>query len=409
MVKSTSTFDVLHTTTLATDALDRALTPALRLEGVMNQSLAASRAMEEALRPLRTLDETIRRAADPFFGMSEATRKAMMDPLAGLSDAMRRATDPLSGMSETLRRAVDPWAGLSEAMRKAVMDPLAGVSEVLRRATDPLMGISDALRNAAIGLDAAKLGPDRALAGLRIQNEMLAAAIARPTLKALSLSNVLENWSDPFGANFQAMALASRTLSEAIKAREQFRLKNAVTSVGTHSLLLDSLAVIEEETAAGFAPDTVKKLFPRLLALFIARLDRATSIFEQQRLMGVIAVLSFLLMFYFEDQGDAQHQETMDVLALIPAQTQPIEHLREDWEKYANEGERALAVVMRPANLRPAPDTKGRRLAVLRESEVVEFLELSNGWAKVRYFDAVADVMLEGWVYARLIRVVPRN
>jgi hypothetical protein len=271
------------------------------------------------------------------------------------------------------------------------------------------MGMSEALRRSMIGLDAEKLGADRALANLRIQNEMLATAMAGPTLKALSLHNIRETWLDPFGANFQAMALAYRTLADAMNRREELRLSNSVAGGETRSLLLESLAVIEEETAAGLAPDTAKQMFLRLFTLFIARVERATSIFEQQRLMGVIAILSLFLTFYFEVQGDAQHQELMDELALIPAQTQTIEQLREDWAEYANVRERALAVIMRRANLRPSPDTMGKRLALLHEGEVVEFLELSNGWVKVRYFDAVTDVILEGWIYARLIRIVPRD
>ncbi len=359
--------------------------------------------------PLGGVSDAMRRATDPLAGMSEAMRRAT-DPLMGMSEATRKAiTDPLGGVSEAVRRATDPLMGMSEATRKAITDPLGGVSEAMRRATDPLMGISEGLRSTIMGLDAVSLGASRALANLRIQNEVLATAMAGPSLKAFSLPLVLEAWSDPFGANFQAMVLASRTLAEAIKVHEQLRLKNATTTIKTHSLLLDSLAVIEEETVNGVAPSALNQIIPRLFSLFMERIESAGSIFEQQRLMGIITILSFLLMFYFEAQGDNEHQEVMDALALLPAQTQAIENLHGDWKEYANGGQRALAVIMRRANLRRSPDTKGERIALLHEAEVVEFLELSNGWAKVRYFDAVADVVLEGWVYARLIRVVPRD
>lgn len=409
MAQNSSAIDALRTATLATEALDKALAPSLSLKQLINQSTAVSRAMEEAIRPLRAMDEIIKSATDPLFGMNEAVHKTMLAHLAAVSDAMRHASYPFAGMSEALRRVTDPWPGISEATRKAFADHSAGVLEVMRRASDPLMGMSEAIQNATMSLDSSALGISRALESLRIQNEMLDTAIAGLTLKTLSISNIVETWFDPFGANFQGITLASRTLAEAIKVREEFRVKNTGTDVQIHSLLLDSLAVIEESTATGIAPDKVKRVFPRLLTLLMTRLERATSIFEQQRLMGVITVLSFFLMLYYEAQGDAQHQAVMEGLALISAQTQLIEHLREDWAEYANGAERTLAVIMRRANLRPSPDTKGKRLALLHEAEVVEFLELSNDWAKVRYFDAMTDGILEGWVYSRFIRVMPRD
>lgn len=408
MTKNVSKSEGLPTATPDPDESGNASETSLSINRAFNTPSAATRAVAEALRPVRDLNETIKRLADPLPGLSDSIRKALINPLPEIS-ALRIATDPFAGMPKTLRFSIDPWAGIPEATRKAILNPMAGLSETLREAANPFAGISEAVQRMAMGSNAIPHGVGKTLATLQLQNDVLAKAVAGPALKMFSLQNIVETWPDPFGVHFQAMALASRTLSDAIRRHEELRLKNSGAVIEPQSLLLDSLAVIEEETAHGFALETVKQVCSRLLALFMPRLERAASIFEQQRLMGVIAVLSFFLMFYFEAQGDAQHHEVMESLALLPAQIQTIENSRAAWEKYADEGGKALAVVMRRANLRPTPDTAGKRLALLHEAEVVEFLELSDGWAKVRYFDAVADVVMEGWVYAQLIRVMPRD
>lgn len=63
-------------------------------------------------------------------------------------------------------------------------------------------------------------------------------------------------------------------------------------------------------------------------------------------------------------------------------------------------------VADRPVNLRAGPSADHEVLDVLRRNQKVQQLETSNEWARVEYFDYVANEAKKGWVHTRYFVVV---
>jgi uncharacterized protein (DUF1330 family) len=63
-------------------------------------------------------------------------------------------------------------------------------------------------------------------------------------------------------------------------------------------------------------------------------------------------------------------------------------------------------VADRPVNLRAGPSTDHEVLDVLRRNQKVQQLETSNQWARVEYFDYVANKTRKGWVHRRYFVVL---
>lgn len=233
----------------------------------------------------------------------------------------------------------------------------------------------------------------------------------------MALSDMALAWRNELDA-FVGTGITTRLIAQAFQALEYADDDGSDEEVG-QSLLLSGVAVIEEELGKATSNEAIRAALERLFAAFSEKVSGAKSILEAQAFNSILNLLMLLLTAYIYIETKADNETAQ--ASLHAANLQMRGEIAAGFERMQAKNQAHLqalldamhsqtadfSVTIRHSVVRVFPHGSSKALDRLSVGETVELIETQNGWARVRYYDALQGVIKEGWVFKKFLRQIP--
>lgn len=318
---------------------------------------------------------------------------------------------------DLMKNVLSPASAVSEAARG-----ITRLNDELARALSPTRELMSAFHSSTAGLKVGELlaashGIAQFHAEMNSAMTALATALGNEKRFVVPISAIQEfealgrTVADSLhqvasAINFDAfgngnLGISSRVLAQAMAAHALHDEENfgALSGQGG-SVLLQGIQCIEMESSSERTEEAFHLALKRLISVFAIRLRGAQSVFEAQALNNIFALLALILTYHVWTDGKADQQQTLDALNSIAVQ---LTELNSTVEELPTHG--AIAVTSRGVVVRSAPRSSSKMIDRLGPREPVELVEMQNGWAHIKFYDALSDAFVHGWVYRKFLRI----